>query len=362
MNTNKESISGTKIKQIGLIFIILSLIGLISYNLSTFIPSLLGAITLYIVFRKLNFYLQEQLKWKPMLAAISIILICLVTLILPVYLLIDMLVDKVGNSLVHLEIFNVFTDKIHNYIYEKTNVDILSKENIDALKNAVAKFSTSALSGTINILTLVVSMFFILYFPLEKPRLFEQIIISAAPLKRSNIDLIGKKFTKLVIANAVGIPIVAIGQGIVALVGYLILGAPSPVLLFALTIVSSMIPIVGAAIIYIPVCLYMIASGDTISGIILFVYCIGVVGMTDNILRFTLLKKLEDIHPLNTIFGIIMGLNVFGFMGLIFGPILVSMTILLIQIYRNEFGVKEENEASLVNEDGETTEIDSKLL
>jgi predicted PurR-regulated permease PerM len=62
-----------------------------------------------------------------------------------------------------------------------------------------------------------------------------------------------------------------------------------------------------------------------------------VVGLTDNLLRFTLLKKLEDIHPLNTVFGIIAGMNIFGFLGLIFGPILVSVTILLMQVYKDEF-------------------------
>jgi len=54
-------------------------------------------------------------------------------------------------------------------------------------------------------------------------------------------------------------------------------------------------------------------------------------------LRFTLLKKLEDIHPLITVFGIILGMNLFGFMGLIFGPILMSITVMLIQVYRDEF-------------------------
>jgi predicted PurR-regulated permease PerM len=73
----------------------------------------------------------------------------------------------------------------------------------------------------------------------------------------------------------------------------------------------------------------------------MILYCVVIVGLTDNILRFTLLKKLEDIHPLNTVFGIILGLEIFGFMGLVFGPILVSITLLLIQIYTNEFSTKE---------------------
>ena len=81
----------------------------------------------------------------------------------------------------------------------------------------------------------------------------------------------------------------------------------------------------------------MIAEGKVGPGLGLATYCVVVVGLTDNLLRFTLLKKLENIHPLNTVFGIIMGINLFGFMGLIFGPILISITILLIQVYRDEF-------------------------
>jgi predicted PurR-regulated permease PerM len=101
-----------------------------------------------------------------------------------------------------------------------------------------------------------------------------------------------------------------------------------------------MIPIVGAAIIYVPVGVYMLATGDN-SGIWLIIYCLTIVGLTDNVLRFTLLKKLEDIHPLNTVFGIILGMNIFGFMGLVFGPILVSITLLLIQVYHNEFSTSD---------------------
>lgn len=153
--------------------------------------------------------------------------------------------------------------------------------------------------------------------------------------------MIGDKLRKLIMANAIGIPVVALGQGIVGLVGYFIFGAPGPVLLFALTAAASMIPVVGAAIVYIPVCIFMIAEGNTGQGLGLAAYCLIVVGLTDNLLRFTLLKKLENIHPLNTVFGIIMGMNLFGFMGLIFGPILISFTVLLVQVYRNEFSDEE---------------------
>lgn len=332
-----EQISGVKIKQIFLILIITALIFLIVGNLTMFIPSLLGALTLYIVCREFNFKLQEGRGWKPAWASLLIILICLLVLVIPLYLLGDLVIAKLGDSKQYMGKFNVFLHKIQEFIFSKTKIDVLSKNNMAKLQNTVSQYSTSLLSGTFNTLSIIISMFFMLYFMLQSPRQFERLVSSAVPLKRANITLIGQKFRKLVVANAVGLPVVALGQGIVALVGYLIFGAPSPVLLFALTAITSMIPIVGGALVFVPVSIFMIAEGNMTGGIGLLLYCMIVVGLTDNVLRFTLLKKLEDIHPLNTVFGIIMGMNLFGFMGLIFGPILVSMTVLLLQVYRDEF-------------------------
>lgn len=352
MNKN-EQISSVKIKQVFLLAIILVLTGLICYNLALFIPSVLGAITIYVVCRKYNFYLQEEKNWKPWLASLTLMFASLVILILPIYFIGDLLIEKLGNAQAYMDKFNVFLEKIHTYIFDKVGFDILSKENMDKLKSNVGQFSTKALSGTVNTVTVVMSMYFILYFMLAKPRFFERILSSSAPLKRANVSMIGEKMRKLIMANAIGIPVVAIGQGIVALVGYFIFDAPSPVLLFALTAAASMVPVVGAAIVYIPVCIYMIAEGNTGTGLGLAAYCLIVVGLTDNVLRFTLLKKLEDIHPLNTVFGIIMGMNLFGFMGLVFGPILISLTLLLIQVYRNEFSDDDTPELELPNKNEE---------
>ena len=89
-----------------------------------------------------------------------------------------------------------------NKIYDKKIQDILQKENLKKLKETAGKYSTSALSGTFNTLTVVISMYFILYFMFEKPRLFERILTSSAPLKRANVAMIGEKMRKLIMANA----------------------------------------------------------------------------------------------------------------------------------------------------------------
>jgi predicted PurR-regulated permease PerM len=313
MDTSSQ-ISNNKIRQVFMLAIILLMLGLILFNLSDFLPSLLGALTLYIISRSFNFYLVEKRNWKPWLAAIAIILIALFVIIIPSYLIVDLLVQKIGNAQQYAAQFNDFVDKVMHYVQNKIDIDILSKENKQKISEFAGKVSTTILNTTLNTLTVISAMFFILYFMLTKARLFERILMGISPLKRSNGKKIGDKFRKLVIANAVGIPVVALGQAIVAVIGYLIFGAPSPLLLFALTFIGSMIPIVGAAIVYVPVGLFMLASGDTVGGIGVILFGLVIVGLVDNILRFTFLKKLENIHPLNTVFGIILGLKIFGFL------------------------------------------------
>jgi len=337
MSDSGKQIDSVVIKQIALILLIIVLVGMICWNLALFIPAVLGAVTLYIICRKYNFYLIEEKKWKPWLSATLLMLASLIVLILPVYFIIDQLVSKLDNAQVYMEKFNIFLEKIHQFIFQKVGFDILSKENITKVTNFAGNFSTKALSTTFNTFTVISSMYFILYFMFVKPRFFEKMVARAMPFKRTNTEMLGDKFVKLVMANAIGIPVVALGQGFVALIGYWIFGAPSPMLLFALTALASMLPVVGAAIIYAPVAIFMIAEGQTGPGVGILIYGLIVVGLTDNLLRFTLLKRLEDIHSLITVFGIIMGMNIFGFMGLIFGPILMSITVLLIQVYQDEF-------------------------
>ena len=71
------------------------------------------------------------------------------------------------------------------------------------------------------------------------------------------------------------------------------------------------------------------------------IFGFGIIGTIDNVLRFTLLKKLGNVHPLTTVFGVIIGLNLFGFIGLIFGPLMISLFMLLLRIYSSEFVIKQ---------------------
>jgi predicted PurR-regulated permease PerM len=145
----------------------------------------------------------------------------------------------------------------------------------------------------------------------------------------------------MVMSNALGIPLVAFAQGVVGLAGYLIIGVKEPFFWFGVTCIAGMIPVIGAALAYIPLAIIFFANDQSWQGIAMTIYGFGVIGTVDNVLRFSLLKKLGNVHPLTTVFGVIIGLNLFGFIGLIFGPLLISLFMLLLKIYSSEFITKQ---------------------
>src|SRR5205814_6611318 len=95
--------------------------------------------------------------------------------------------------------------------------------------------------------------------------------------------------------------------------------------------------VVGAALAYVPLTIIFFAQGKNVQGLIMLIYGFGVIGLVDNLFRFILNKKLGNIHPLVTVFGVIAGISMFGFIGLIFGRMLLSLFIVLMKVYSNEF-------------------------
>ena len=112
---------------------------------------------------------------------------------------------------------------------------------------------------------------------------------------------------------------------------------PSLILWGLLTCVATVIPVVGTSVIWIPLAFYMALAGRWLDAIGLVAYGVIVVAQLDNFIRFLLQKRLANIHPLITIFGVIVGLSIFGFMGIIFGPLLRSLFILFVNIFKKEY-------------------------
>jgi predicted PurR-regulated permease PerM len=338
-----KRISGDVIRQILLLAGIVMLGWVLFRELSFFLPAMLGAYTLYVVLRKYMFILTARYKWKKGWTAVFLMVLSFLIILLPIMILINMMSTKITFAVSHSQ---EVLSKIQAFIaqYEaKWDIHIFTKDTIDKLTAWGTRTLPSILSATMNTLTTIVVMYFILYFMLTNGRSMETGIYSWMPVKDENVLLIRKEMNGMVISNAIGIPVIALMQGIVGLVGYLIIGVDEPVFWFVITAITALLPVVGAALAYVPLALLLFANGDTTRGILVLFYGFIIIGLVDNVFRFWFNKKYGDIHPLITVFGVIVGVSVFGFIGIIFGPILISLFLLLIKIYASEYGDRSRN-------------------
>ena len=146
-----------------------------------------------------------------------------------------------------------------------------------------------------------------------------------------------REIHRIVRSNAIVIPLLAVGQGFVAWVGYVIFGVHGTLLWGVLTGFATVIPVVGTALVWVPLALYMGLAGQWGQAVGLLLYGVLVVTQVDNILRMVLQKKLDNTHPLVTIFGVIIGLSLFGFIGLIFGPLLLAMLVFCVDLFKRKY-------------------------
>ena len=338
---NDHLIHQNRIRQVFFLVIIV-LLGLLLFSeLYTFLPALLGAVTLYIVMRKWMFYLTEKKKLRKGWTAALLMLMSMIVILLPIALLINMLSSKIAFAIENSNELVESLKKVVSDIELKFNIKITKDENINRLGDFIRSSIPKLLGATFNTLGTIFFMYFILYFMLVNGRKMEANIYEHIPLKDENAMMLGTEVKNMVLSNSVVIPVIAVLQGIVALIGYLIIGVKDPWFWFVVTCITAMLPVVGAALAYVPLAIIFFANGDTGKGIFMLVYGFGVIGTVDNIFRFTLARKIGNVHPLVTVFGVIIGLSVFGIIGLIFGPLLISLFLLLLKIYSSEFITKQ---------------------
>ncbi|MBL0232490.1 MAG: AI-2E family transporter [Chitinophagaceae bacterium] len=327
-----------RIKQILLIGLVILLIYLSLRELAIFMPGLLGAVTLYILSRAGYFQLVYNKKWKKGRAAFLFMFYYLLLLGVPIFMAITLVSPKIN------QLLNDPTALIGNIklgvlqIQEKLGVDFVSEKSLSSTIDQVMAFIPSILNSTANLLTNLILMLFFLYYMLVNGTEIERTLFRIIPLQDENTSRLATETKKMVKANALGIPLISIIQGVTATVGYVLFGVHDFALWGFLTGVFAFFPVVGTMIVWVPLVIYMFAAGDTWHATALTIYSILVTGNVDYIARITIMRKMGDVHPVVTVLGVIVGLGLFGFIGLIFGPLLISYIILLFKIYVSEFG------------------------
>lgn len=317
---------------------LLIFLGLIIFrHTRPYMSGFLGAATLYVLVNGQQKYFTQKLKFKKSFSALLIVLEVLFFILIPLTGLTFLVIDTVSGISINPEAilrqFNEFVDILE----ERLGFNIFTPENLAALpragSNILQMLGNSVYSFIINVIVIL----FVLYYMLFNNDEFETAIREVLPFKEENKQILAEETRLIIQANAVGIPLLAIIQGFFAYLGYLFFGIDSAILYAVLTAFSTILPIVGTMIVWVPLGISLLLGADYVNGIALLTYGLFIIGGVDNVARFLLQKRLADIHPLITVFGVLIGIPMFGFWGVIFGPLLLSLFILFFNMFRHEY-------------------------
>lgn len=303
------------------------------YAISSLFSSILGAIVLFTIFRPLYINLAEKKGWNNSLVALLIIFISLIVIVIPFVTLSIMVVGKISSINIKDLPIDQWTTKIDAFAAANLNQPHLAEDTLQKLGGfATGLFPVIIGSAAKSIIDLLV-LYFILYFMFTQIREFEAGLLKYAPFREQHALRFANALRDSTYSNVLGQGIIALTQGILLANGFWIFGIPDPIFWGVIAIFISFLPVVGAPTLCIPASIVLFAQGQNWQGVLLLAYGLLFIGNIDNFLRMIINRRVANTHPIISIIGVFIGLPLFGILGLVFGPVLLSYFLLLLEIY-----------------------------
>lgn len=188
------------------------------------------------------------------------------------------------------------------------------------------------LKGTTSfVISLILIIFALFFFFVDGKRMLEKLMYWT-PLPDKYDHLIFKKFKDVSYTVFLSTFAVAIVQAGLCAIGFTIVGLPAffPAIATALL---SMIPFFGAYLVWIPASIYLLATGQIWQGVFMIIWGAGLISTVDNVIRMYMIKNKAQVHPLFVLFSVLGGISVFGFWGVVIGPLIISLAVTILDIY-----------------------------
>ncbi|KYP16502.1 AI-2E family transporter [Flavihumibacter sp. CACIAM 22H1] len=307
------------------------------YSLIEFFTAFLASVMFYVLTKPITEYLIKKKGWGKSLTAVTIIIMTLIIIMAPLTLFVTMVYQKIANFLENPDLIMQTLKNFDNQVSDRFGVQLLSPSNMEKIQTTATNLMTAVLNNSLNFFSTITMMYFFLYFMIINVNRMEAAIIFYLPFPRQKIEIFGNELVAQTFSNAVGVPMIAIAQGLTGYAAYKVVHLPEAGFWAIITGFASIIPIVGCAIVWIPVAVYLMATSHVGQGFFVVGWGAIIMGSVDNVVRFLLAKRMADTHPIVTVLGVIMGLKFFQLPGLIFGPLLISYFLILLKIYYWEY-------------------------
>lgn len=299
------------------------------------------AAILAILFLPLHKRISREIKW-PSLAAFVTTLLILLIVIIPLYIIGQLLFNELSSVYDLVKSGQLNLDQTAIVSHLPAQVREYANNILSGLGQKLSSLSinansiANALSTGAGFILSFFLVFFTVFYLLRDGSGIKKYISSIFPLAETHENQLVTKLENAVNGVVKGSFLVALTQGAVATIGFLIFGVPQPFLWGAFTVLAALVPTVGTSISLIPAVIYLLVTGHTGAGIGMAIWGAAAVGTIDNIISPYLVGSRTQLHPLLVLFSIIGGLDLFGVIGFLLGPIIMAVFVTLLDIYRTD--------------------------
>ena len=318
--------------------VILILGAFLAIALWPFVSGLIGALVLYVIFARV--YLELSARAPEGVAAGIVIVLAILLVVLPVASIISLVATQ-GPGMLRGVIESPLVDRLMELRVGRYNVGEqlgVQFRNLGGQLVSIVGSNALGILGSATRLSLQLTVaFFGLYYLLRSRRQAWKGMRPFIPFSAENADLLRKRFKDVTVSTLIGTFLTAAVQGVLMGVGFAVVGLANPVFWGVITMLFSVLPVVGSGLIWVPGALVLFLQQRFLMAVLLVVWGIVVVGGIDNFIRPWVYRRYAQIHPFITVIGALAGIKYFGILGLLIGPLAISYFFELIRMYREEY-------------------------
>ncbi|HEX3095641.1 MAG TPA: AI-2E family transporter [Patescibacteria group bacterium] len=332
-----------RLQTISFLVLLLLVFVLVLFIFKPFVNIVAFGLILAILFGPVHKHIVRAVKNPNLAAGLTILLIMLIILV-PIWFFGQIIFNEIGN------LYNNY--KSGGFVIDKSQ--IISTLPVQ-IQNAIQNFSTeiNAYIGHIssqafsyisfivsNVASFIIAAFmtfFIVFFLLRDGKEIKEAIMDVSPISTAHEDKLFERIVGAVNGVVKGAFMMAIIQGCVATIGFFIFGVPQPLLWGLFTILAALVPTIGTSLAIIPAIIYLLVTGQTPQAIGMAIWGFTAVALIDNFVGPRVVGSRVKLHPVLVLFSIIGGLEFFGPLGFLIGPIVMAIFIELVDMYRTDF-------------------------
>ncbi|MAG28271.1 hypothetical protein CMI47_22330 [Candidatus Pacearchaeota archaeon] len=328
-----------EIKRITVIFFFLVLAILAFFLIRPLLISIIAGLVLAYVFLPVQKKVLKNFSNKNLASSITLAIAILI-IIIPLWITMPLIIQQIFEIFTYLQ--NVDLTNIITRFFPTTSEQFTTQVTL-TFNNFISKVASGVLNSLVNFFldlpTFLLNLFvlaFVFFFSLRDGDRLKDFVLSLSPLTKSQEQTIVKQFRDITDSIVYGQILIGLAQGLLAGLGFFIFGVPNALSLTFLAVILSIIPMLGAGFVWVPVNVYLFLTGNNVLGVLFLLYNIFLTSTVDNFLRIYIVSKKSDIPAVFILIGMIGGLFLFGLLGLLLGPLIVAYFITFLKAYKDQ--------------------------